>query len=264
MQHANSPEMKIMDNITWEIRDNIGILTLNNPPENYLDRPDFLPINILKQWTLDEGLKGVLVCAGGKHFSGGGKLENLFKMIRANEDVSARMEAGKSVLDHLENLNIPLVAAIQGICFGGGLEIALACHIRICSENALFAFPEINSGILPGLGGTVRVHELIGFPASMKMILGGDMINAGEALELKLIDYVTTKSGLFDHAFSLLKKMTYDRPLDVIHGVMQALQNSRKLSRQEAMLQETRIFCELALAEAKKRDASGDAAGRMF
>jgi len=253
-----------MDNITWEVRDNIGIIALHNPPENYLLNPDFLPMEVLKQWTSADGLKGILFCAGGKHFSGGGKLENLFAMIDANENLQARMDAGKALLDYLENLNIPTVAAIQGICFGGGLEIALACHIRVCSDNALFAFPEINRGILPGLGGTVRTRELAGFPATLKMVLGGDMINADEALELKLVDCITTKSGLYGHAFNLLKKMTFDRSPEVIHGVMQALQNSRKLSRQEAMFQETRIFCELAMAEALKRKISVDEPGRGF
>lgn len=246
--------MEKIDKITWEIRDDIGIITLDNPPENYLVRPEFLPFDTLKKWTSYDYLKGILICGSGKHFSGGGKLENLYEMIKANEDIASRMEEGKAVLDHLENLTIPIVAAIQGICFGGGLEIALACHIRVCSENALFAFPEINSRILPGLGGTVRFNELAGFPGSLKMILGGDMINAEDALELKLVDHITPKAKLFDHTFNLLKKMTHDRPLEVIHGVMQALQNARKLSYLEAMQQETRIFCELALAEAGRRN----------
>ncbi|MCK9422859.1 MAG: enoyl-CoA hydratase/isomerase family protein [Bacteroidales bacterium] len=246
--------MEKIDKITWEIRDDIGIITLDNPPENYLVRPEFLPYDTLKKWTSYDYLKGILICGSGKHFSGGGKLENLYEMIKANEDIASRMEEGKAVLDHLENLTIPIAAAIQGICFGGGLEIALACHIRVCSENALFAFPEINSRVLPGLGGTVRFHELAGFPESMKMILGGDMINAEDALELKLVDQITPKATLFDHTFNLLKKMTYDRPMEVIHGVMQALQNARKLSHLEAMQQETRIFCELALTEARRRN----------
>ncbi|MEI7983715.1 MAG: enoyl-CoA hydratase-related protein, partial [Bacteroidota bacterium] len=134
---------------------------------------------------------------------------------------------------------------------------ALACHIRICSENALFAFPEINSGILPGLGGTVRFQELAGFNESLKMILGGDMINAGVALEMKLVDQITPKDKLFSHSFNLLKKMTHDRPIGVIHGVMQALHNGRNLSLGDAMLEETRIFCKLAMAEAGRRYKNG-------
>jgi enoyl-CoA hydratase/carnithine racemase len=245
--------MEKTDKITWEIREDIGIITLDDPPENYLVRPDFLPLDVLKKWTSYDYLRGILICGAGKHFSGGGRLENLFQMIRENEDLSSQMEQGKAVLDHLENLTIPVVAAIQGICFGGGLEIALACHIRVCSENALFAFPEINSGIVPGLGGTVRFHAIAGFPRSLKMVLGGDMINAEDAQEMKLVDYIVPKPKLADYSFRLLKKMTHDRPVEVIHGVMQALQNARKMPPDEAMQHETRIFCELALAEAARR-----------
>ena len=249
--------MEKIDKVTWEIREDIGIITLDNPPENYLVRPEFLPFETLKKWTSCDYLKGILICGAGKHFSGGGKLDNLFEMVKTNADMVSMMKEGKAVLDHLGNLNIPVVAAIQGICFGGGFEIALACHIRICSENALFAFPEINSGILPGLGGTVRFQELAGFNESLKMILGGDMINAGVALEMKLVDQITPKDKLFSHSFNLLKKMTHDRPIGVIHGVMQALHNGRNLSLGDAMLEETRIFCKLAMAEAGRRYKNG-------
>jgi enoyl-CoA hydratase/carnithine racemase len=244
--------MEKSDKISWEIRKDIGIITLDNPPENYLENPEFIPLEVIRKWTSYDYLKGILICGAGKHFSGGGKLENLFKMIREKEDLAAKMEGGKAVLCHLENLNIPVVSAIQGICFGGGLEIALASHIRVCTENSLFAFPEINHGILPGLGGTVRATELTGFQNSLKMIMAGDMINAEDALEMKLVDYIVPRAKLFDFSFSLLQKMTMDRPLPVIHAVMKALRNARTLPAEEAMKEETRLFCELALAESQR------------
>jgi enoyl-CoA hydratase/carnithine racemase len=246
--------MEQIDKIGWEIRQDIGIITLDNPPENYLFQPDFVPLETLKKWTSYDYLKGIMICGTGKHFSGGGRLEKLFGMIRSNEDISGKMERGKEVLQHMEQLDIPVVAAIHGICFGGGLEIALACHIRISSENALFAFPEINHGILPGLGGTVRAYETIGFPASLKMIMSGDMFNAEDALEMKLVDYVVPKTKLIDFSFGMLQKMTKDRPIEVIHAVMKALRNARTLPTGEAMREETRLFCELALEEAKRRN----------
>jgi enoyl-CoA hydratase/carnithine racemase len=238
----------------WEIRNDIGIITLDNPPENYLENPEFIPLELIRKWTSYNYLKGVMITGGGKHFSGGGKLENLLKMIKANEDLAASINSGKAVLEHLENLDIPVISAIQGICFGGGLEIALASHMRICTENALFAFPEINHGILPGLGGTVRAVELAGFTNSMRMIMSGDMINAEDALEMKLVDYIVPKAKLFDFSFSLMQRMTQDRSLIVIHSVMKALRNARTLPVNEAMKEETRLFCELALAESSRKN----------
>jgi len=242
-----------MDRIGWEIRDDIGIITINNPPENYLAKPDFVQLEILKKWTSYDYLRGLMITGTGKQFSGGGKLEHLFSMINAKEDISRKISDGKKVLDFLENLDIPVISAIQGICFGGGLEIALACHIRICSENALFAFPETNHGIMPGLGGTIRSQELIGFPMALKMILGGDMINAEDALEMKLVDFIVPKQKLHEYSFNFLLRLTKDRPLDVIHAVMKVLRNARTLSVKDAMKKETHLFCELALAEAHRR-----------
>ncbi|MCX6281291.1 MAG: enoyl-CoA hydratase/isomerase family protein [Bacteroidetes bacterium] len=248
--------METIDKISWEIRNDIGIITLDNPPENYLVQPDFVPIETLKKWTSYDYLKGIIICGAGKHFSGGGKLENLFRMIRDKENISDRISKGKAVLDHLENIEIPVVAAIQGICFGGGLEVALASHIRVCSENALFAFPEINQGVIPGLGGTVRCSGKTSFSKSLKFIMSGDMINAEDALELHLVDYIVSKQKVFDFSFNLLQKLTRDRPLPIINAVMKALKNAQTLSIEEAMKEETRMFCELALAEAKRRNGS--------
>jgi enoyl-CoA hydratase/carnithine racemase len=227
--------METIDKISWEIRNDIGIITLDNPPENYLVQPDFVPLETLKKWTSYDYLKGIIICGAGKHFSGGGKLENLFRMIRDKEVLSDKMEKGKAVLEHLEDLDIPVVAAIQGICFGGGLEVALASHIRICAENALFAFPEINQGIIPGLGGTVRASLKTGFPKALKLIMSGDMINAEDAYEMHLVDFIVAKHKVFDHSFNFLQKLTRDRPLEVINAVMKALKNARSLSLADAM-----------------------------
>jgi enoyl-CoA hydratase len=250
--------METINKISWEIRNDIGIITLDNPPENYLVQPEFVPIETLKKWTSYDYLKGIMICGAGKHFSGGGKLENLFTMIRNKEDINENMDKGKAVLDHIENLDIPVVAAIQGICFGGGLEVALSSHIRICSENALFAFPEINQGIIPGLGGTIRSLARMGFPRAMKLIMSGDMINAEDAQEMNLVDFIVSKHKVFDFSFSFLQRLTRDRPLPVINAVMKALKNARSLSIEEAMKEETRMFCELALAEAKRRNGSSE------
>lgn len=238
----------------WEIRDDIGILTLTAPPRNLLADPEFIPISLLKEMTSVENLKGILIYGQGKHFSAGGDLENLFKLAGSPEELERRMIAGNRLLSYLENLNLPMIAAIRGICFGGGLEIALTCHIRICSENAVFAFPETNHNIMPGLGGTYRLPTLTGTGRALQVILGGDMINAEEAFEAGIVDQIVSKDDLLNHAFGLLYKMTRDRPVAVIRSVMQALRNASELSREEAIREETRLFCELAMTEAIRRE----------
>ncbi len=242
-----------LKNIKLEVNNSIGTVILDNPPENYLTGPEFISVDVLRNWKEKEELKGLIITGTGRHFSGGANLDGLFSMALDHEEMFRMMSRGKELLDYLENIDIPVFAVIKGICFGAGLEIALACHIRICSHNALFAFPESNWGLIPGLGGTVRIMERTSLLNSMKMVMEGDMIDAKEALEMKIIDHIVASDGLMEYSTSLLNKMTDGKLHKVIHCVMQAFSNARKISFSESMKEETRMFCELASIEAKSR-----------
>jgi enoyl-CoA hydratase/carnithine racemase len=245
--------MEKTGHIKLQIEHNLGIIRIDNPPENYLIKPEFIPVDILQNWIEKNLLKGILICGAGKHFSGGADLDTLFSMSRDEAIMESEINKGKAVLRFIENLNIPVIAAIQGICFGGGLEIALACHIRICNNNALFAFPETNQGIMPGLGGINSIREQTSLHETMKFVLSGDMINAEEAKTMKLVDYIITGDDLILYAMTFLKKMIDDRNLKVINYVMKALHNTRIMTLEEAIKEETRMFCELAREEMKRR-----------
>jgi enoyl-CoA hydratase/carnithine racemase len=239
-------------NIILEEKGSIGVLTIDNPPQNYLLQPDFVTPDDLRSWVEGKGLKGMILCGAGRHFSAGASLEELFRMAKDVGDMAERLDKGKEVLDYLEDLDIPVFAVISGVCFGAGLEIALAAHARICSQNALFAFPETNQGLMPGLGGTLRLPQRTSGLKSARLILGGDMIDAAEALEMKIVDHVVD-SDPTAFALTLLNKMTGDRSLKVIRYVMRALSNARRMPFAEAMKEETRMFCDLAYEEANRR-----------
>ncbi len=244
--------------IDKKIADEIGILILNNPPQNYLLDPEFIPVGELREWIEGNHLKALVIEGSGRHFSGGASLDSIYAMTESGEPMEERMEKGKELLDYIQDLNIPVAAAISGVCFGGGLEIALACHIRICSENALFAFPETNQGLMPGLGGTYRLGERLSLRDSLKMILGGDMINAEEALLLKVVDTIVDKEEPLPYTLHFLRKITEGRPLKIINYVMQTLKNARQLPREESMQEETRMFCDLAMIESNRRKNSNE------
>ena len=245
--------MDDLKNILLQVTDQIGILKIDNPPGNFLIKPEFIHKDILNDWIESNQLKGILITGVGKHFSGGAKLDDLFTLAADPDKMMEEMNRGKILLKYIENLTIPVIAAIHGTCFGGGLEIALACHLRISSEKALFAFPEVIHGLIPGLGGIERMKDETSFHNAMTFILKGDMINANEALSMKIIDRIIPSADLFIYSFNLLKKMTFDRELKVIHYVMKALHNTRILSMEESMKKETRMFCELASDEVKRR-----------
>ena len=130
--------------VSWDRNGDIGILSISNGKKNYLDQPDFIDLDQLKKWSEEENLKGIIIRGIGRNFSAGANIENLQELAKDQNILSDKMNKGKEILDFIEDLNIPVIAAINGVCFGGGLEIALACHIRVASERALFAFPETN------------------------------------------------------------------------------------------------------------------------
>ncbi len=143
--------MKRNDFLKMELQDCLGIITLNNPPQNFIPTPDFIDEDALVSFLQMQEIKGIVITGNGRHFSAGADLENLKSLSLFPEELSKSLTYGKKLLSIIENSNLPVVAAIKGICFGGGFEIALSAHIRVCSENALFAFPEINHQLMPGL-----------------------------------------------------------------------------------------------------------------
>ncbi|MFH1159904.1 MAG: enoyl-CoA hydratase/isomerase family protein, partial [bacterium] len=110
--------MDQLHRIEWEIKDGIGILTLNNPPENYLYEPEFIPLEALKLWISDISLKGILIHGKGRHFSAGGDLNRMFEMLSSGHEIDREMQAGNAVLQCLIDSDLPMIAAIQGVCFG--------------------------------------------------------------------------------------------------------------------------------------------------
>ena len=203
-------------NITWEVDGSLGILTLNNPPENYLINPEFVSIDQLKSW-LKENIKGLIITGAGRHFSGGADLNNLMELAKNENDLFTNLSKGNDLLNYIDDLEIPVVAAISGVCFGGGLEIALSCDIRICTERSMFAFPEINHDLIPGIGGVARLERLTGKKTAMDILFSGDTINARKALELKIVDYVIPKYGCLELSKNYLNKLIANRPIKVIN-----------------------------------------------
>ena len=244
-----------LNNVEWKRDKDIGILKLNNPPENYLTHPEFISKETLRNFV-DSGIKGLIITGIGRHFSAGADPETIINQAYDPETLKHNLIQGNQLLNFIENLEIPVIAAITGVCFGGGLEIALSCHIRISSKKSLFAFPEINQEVMPGLGGISKTERLAGKLNTLKLILSGDTINAKTAHNLKLVDYITEHNNVKDFALGLLKSITADRTLRIINAVMRSIHNSRNLSYEDAVIEDAETFCQLALDEANRRKKS--------
>jgi enoyl-CoA hydratase/carnithine racemase len=233
--------------IAWQKNGDIGVLSIDNPPGNLLEEPEFMDKKWLEGRLEDLSLKGLLIKGTGRHFSAGADMKNLKKLAEDEAFMIKKMAGGKDLIRFIEQIDIPVVASITGICFGAGLEIALACDIRICSENTLFAFPETNYGIMPGMGGTVMLSKLVGPGKAAEIILSGDTFDASRALKLKLADYVVPANEIHEYSLNYLKKLISGRNIEVIRSVMRSLHNAQTLSFEKALEEETKLFCSLAV-----------------
>jgi enoyl-CoA hydratase/carnithine racemase len=244
--------MKDQHGCLWEKIGPIGILSLNNPPENYIEDSEFIPSNLLHEILNDKILKGIIIQGIGRHFSAGANLDKIKQQAENAALCEKKLTSGKDLVRIINEMNVPVIASISGVCFGAGLEIALACHIRIFSDNSLFAFPEINYGIMPGLGGTVLLTKLLGEGKATQIILSGEIINSEKAIELKMVDFVISKKELHQFSLNYLTKITNDRDFDVIHSIMKSIHNAVTLPFEEALKEETKLFCSLAVKSMKE------------
>lgn len=151
----------------------------------------------------DKGLRGLIITgAGEKAFVAGADIKEF--MDYSAEEGRALSEWGQGVMDQLYDFPKPVVAAINGFALGGGLELALACHLRVASSNAKLGLPEVSLGIIPGYGGTQRLSQLVGRGKALEMIMTGEMIDAEDALKWGLVNYVCTPEELIGKAKQLL------------------------------------------------------------
>jgi enoyl-CoA hydratase len=202
--------------LNYEKKEHIGVLTINRPDK--LNAISNELTEELKQFLdeieQDKNLRVLVVTgAGDKAFVAGADIKEL-----VDRDAFIGREVSRTrqhLFSRIENLPVPVIAAVNGYALGGGLELALACSIRICSENAQFGAPEVKLGIIPGDGGTQRLPRLVGLGPAMEMILTGDFIDAQEAYRIGLVNKVVPLEKLMDSAMELAKKIAKRPPLAV-------------------------------------------------
>ena len=185
----NTPELRYIE-ATQEGK--ILVLTISNPPHNYLPSHFFIELDACRDEILSEDVDAIVITGKGKVFSKGADLSEL-RSSTGGIDLKT-ITFGNEVFSFISKLTKPVIAAINGPCLGGGLELALACHLRVCSEKARIGLPELTAGVIPGLGGIERLVRLAGESKALEMILLGDMISASRAYELNLVSRVFPKT----------------------------------------------------------------------
>jgi enoyl-CoA hydratase len=198
------------------LENNIFTITINRPDKlNALNKDVFTDLNnVLDEIQTNSEIKSAIITgAGPKAFVAGADISEFGGLDK--QEAMALAKRGQDVFAKIENSGKPIVAAVNGFALGGGCELAMACHFRIASENAKFGQPEVNLGLIPGYGGTQRLVQLIGKGKAMELLISAHMIDANEAKQLGLVNYVTTAETLLEHTKQILSIINSKAPLAV-------------------------------------------------
>ncbi|MBB2150224.1 enoyl-CoA hydratase/isomerase family protein [Pedobacter gandavensis] len=208
-------------NLLSEIRESVLYVTINREQKlNALNKATLAELaDVIAFAAKNEEVRAVLLTgAGPKAFVAGADISEFADYSGAEGEALAK-NGQNQVFDAIENCPKPVVAAINGFALGGGLELAMACHIRIASENAKLGLPEVTLGLIPGYGGTQRLTQLVGKGKAIEMITTADMISAVEAEKIGLVNHVVPAEELLPKAEEILSKIKLRAPLAIASAI---------------------------------------------
>lgn len=232
--------------VKLESRDAIAVITINRPDKlNALNADTVNELrSALEQVASDNNTRAVILTgAGEKSFVAGADIAELAKMNPLSGIEVSRQ--GQDTFRFMETMRKPVIAAVNGFALGGGLELALACHFRIASENAKFGLPEVKLGIIPGYGGTVRLPRVVGRGRALELILTGEMIDAQEAHRIGLVNHVYPQAELMAAAEQLAQRIAANGPVAIALAI-EAVDHGYHASTEDALRLEANLFGLLA------------------
>ncbi|MFN8596818.1 MAG: enoyl-CoA hydratase-related protein [Anaerolineae bacterium] len=199
------------DFIRYTIEDKVATLVIDHAPVNAFNKQTMQELSdAVDALVANPDVKAVVVTGAGQlAFVAGADIGEIGGYVKAQDMASAQafIALGQQVFSKIEASNKPFIAAINGVCLGGGLELAMACHLRICGDRVRLGQPEINLGIIPGWGGTQRLQRIVGAAKAAEMILTGDQITAQQAMQLRLVNMVVPGGEVMRQAKGLAAKI---------------------------------------------------------
>lgn len=229
----------------------VATVTINHPPANTLNNQVMMELSqAFTEIEKSENVKAVVFTGSGNFFITGADIKEIHMISSAKkgEEITTK---GQEILDQIENLSKPVIAAINGMCLGGGLELAMACHMRIAGERTRLGLPEINLGIMPGFGGTQRLPRLVGKAKAIEWILTGDMISASDAKTFGLVNKVVPDGEVLKQAQGLAKKIASKGQV-AVQAALKTIREGLEGPMQKGLKQESRLFGKLCETEDKQ------------
>jgi enoyl-CoA hydratase/carnithine racemase len=243
-------------NVVYEKKGAIAYVTVNRPKVlNALNKATWTDLRTAFEDARDDAaVRGVILTgAGNKAFIAGADISELARVTAFEAEQSSRF--GQEVLDLIENLGKPVIAAVNGFALGGGCETAMACTIRIAVDSAKFGQPEVKLGLVPGGGGTQRLPRLVGKGRALQLILSGEMISAQEAYRIGLVNEIVPAADLIPRAEAILNQIVANAPI-AVKFALEAANKGMETSQSEGLLLEACYFGLCAATEDKKEGTS--------
>ncbi|MGM8366359.1 enoyl-CoA hydratase [Virgibacillus sp. W0181] len=240
-----------MDKIAYDVKEEMAILSLNNPTANALSSYIFNHLSsLLDKIEQNSQIKVVIIKGEGRFFSAGADIKE-FTSLQQSSQFKEMAEQTQELFNRIEHFHIPVIAAIHGAALGGGLELAMACHIRYVAESAKLGMPETTLGIIPGFAGTQRLPRIVGTAKAYEMILTGEPISGKEAYTYGLANHVVGDDELMEKTMELAEKIAGKSMLS-IEKVMELIPYTQSEKFREGVKAEADAFGSIFASEGAK------------
>ena len=237
--------------IKVSIEDRIATLTINHPPANAFNTQVMTELgDAFEEVTANDEVKVIIITGAGQLFVAGADINEIAELKDKPEETMAFIHQGQQTFLKIERSEKPVIAALNGrFALGGGLELAMACHIRIAEDGLRLGQPEINLGLIPGWGGTQRLSRIVGKGRALEMILTGDAVTAQEAYRMGLVNKVVPTGAVIKEAKGLARKLVTSRSKLPMAAAIRAVNKGLELDLEDALETEAKQFVLLGSSE---------------
>ena len=234
------------ENIKFKVENRVAYITINNPPANALNSPTIHELSECIGYIAEsDEIKSVIITGAGKFFVAGADIKE-FKVAFGDEQKGEEMaKAAQCLFDRIEQLKKPVIAAINGACLGGGLELAMSCHLRLAAHEALLGLPELKLGLIPGYGGTQRLARITNKAKALELILTSKPIKGEEAERIGLVNQSIPLEELIPTAKQLAESIAAEKSAVSIAAALEAVSQGLETSLEEGLKLEAKLFGEL-------------------
>lgn len=240
-----------MTGLHVEVEDAVALVKINRPPANALAQSLLLEIDrLLSQLEEQADVRAILLYGEGKFFSAGADIKE-FTSVKTGDEFSELASTGQQIFERLERFSKPIIAAIHGAALGGGLELAMSCHLRYVTPSAKLGLPELQLGLIPGFAGTQRLPKLVGVAKATEMMLTSEPINGEAAVQLGLANGVFAEEELLTKTKALAKKIAQKSPI-AVKSALEMVQFAKHASFYEGVEAEAKAFGHVFISQDAK------------